>query len=160
MGVVSLFGDMAYEGARGLVGPYLGLLGASATAVGFAAGLGEFVGYGLRLATGWLADRTGAYWPLVVAGYAVNLVAVPLPIEAPACPVGPVFTTSPIDLDQIEELIGIEPFSAHGGLELPVLTGTVGRTAYRADGAGIGASPCNAETSSWTLSSAKTPLVR
>ena len=33
MGVVALFGDMTYEGARGLVGPYLGLLGASATAV-------------------------------------------------------------------------------------------------------------------------------
>jgi hypothetical protein len=38
MGVVALFGDMTYEGARGLVGPYLALLGASATAVGFAAG--------------------------------------------------------------------------------------------------------------------------
>ncbi|HEY6877377.1 MAG TPA: hypothetical protein VI299_05130, partial [Polyangiales bacterium] len=60
MGVVALFGDMTYEGARGLVGPYLALLGASATAVGFAAGLGEFLGYGLRLATGWLSDRTRA----------------------------------------------------------------------------------------------------
>ena len=45
--------------------------------MGFAAGLGEFLGYGLRLFTGWLGDRTRAYWPLVVAGYAVNLVAVP-----------------------------------------------------------------------------------
>ena len=54
MGVVALFGDMTYEGARGLVGPYLALLGASATAVGFAAGLGEFLGYSLRLVTGWL----------------------------------------------------------------------------------------------------------
>ena len=26
MGVVALFGDMTYEGARGLVGPYLALL--------------------------------------------------------------------------------------------------------------------------------------
>ncbi len=77
MGVVALFGDMTYEGARGLVGPYLALLGASATAVGFAAGLGEFLGYGLRLLTGWIGDRTRAYWPLVVAGYAINLVAVP-----------------------------------------------------------------------------------
>lgn len=77
MGVVALFGDMTYEGARGLVGPYLALLGASATAVGFAAGLGEFLGYGLRLATGWLGDRTRAYWPLVIAGYGINLVAVP-----------------------------------------------------------------------------------
>lgn len=77
MGVVALFGDMTYEGARGLVGPYLALLGASATTVGFAAGLGEFLGYGLRLLTGWLGDRTRAYWPLVIAGYSVNLVAVP-----------------------------------------------------------------------------------
>ena len=77
MGIVALFGDMTYEGARGLVGPYLALLGASATGVGFAAGLGEFLGYGLRLLTGWFADRTRSYWPLVIAGYAVNLVAVP-----------------------------------------------------------------------------------
>jgi MFS family permease len=77
MGVVAMFGDMTYEGARGLVGPYLALLGASATAVGFAAGLGEFLGYGLRLVTGWLGDKTRAYWPLVIGGYAINLVAVP-----------------------------------------------------------------------------------
>lgn len=77
MGVVALFGDMTYEGARSMVGPWLGLLGASAAAVGFAAGLGEFLGYGLRLLTGWLADRTRAYWPLVIGGYAINLVAVP-----------------------------------------------------------------------------------
>lgn len=77
MGLVAMFGDMTYEGARGLVGPYLGLLGASATMVGFVAGLGELLGYGLRLVTGWLADRTRAYWPLVIGGYALNLIAVP-----------------------------------------------------------------------------------
>jgi MFS family permease len=77
MGIVALFGDMTYEGARGLIGPYLALLGASATAVGFAAGLGEFLGYGLRLGTGWFSDRTRAYWPIVIAGYALNLIAVP-----------------------------------------------------------------------------------
>jgi MFS family permease len=77
MGVVALFGDMTYEGARGIVGPYLGVLGASAAAIGFAAGLGEFLGYLLRLATGWFGDGTRAYWPLVVLGYAINLVAVP-----------------------------------------------------------------------------------
>jgi MFS family permease len=77
MGVVAMFGDMTYEGARGLVGTYLALLGASATMVGFAAGLGEFLGYSLRLVTGWLGDRTRAYWPLVIFGYGVNFVAVP-----------------------------------------------------------------------------------
>lgn len=77
MGVVALFGDMTYEGGRGLVGPYLGLLGASAVGVGLAAGTGELAGYALRLLTGWLADRTRAHWLLVVTGYAFNLVMVP-----------------------------------------------------------------------------------
>jgi hypothetical protein len=31
LGVVSLFGDMTYEGARSIVGPYLGLLSVTAT---------------------------------------------------------------------------------------------------------------------------------
>ncbi len=77
MGTVSLFGDMTYEGARSLTGPYLELLGTSAVALGFAVGLGEFVGYGLRLVTGWLGERTRAYWFFVVLGYACNLIAVP-----------------------------------------------------------------------------------
>ena len=34
LGIVSLFGDMTYEGARGIVGPYLGLLGVTATPIG------------------------------------------------------------------------------------------------------------------------------
>jgi MFS family permease len=76
MGVVAMFGDMTYEGVRGLAGPYLGLLGASATAVGFSAGLGEFLGYGLRLVSGWVSDRTRAYWPIVIAGYATNFLVV------------------------------------------------------------------------------------
>jgi MFS family permease len=78
LGVVSLFADMTYEGARGVTGPYLGALGASAAIVGFVAGLGEFLGYGLRLASGYLSDRTGFYWPITILGYGVNLVAVPL----------------------------------------------------------------------------------
>lgn len=77
MGLVAMFGDMTYEGARGIVGPYLGVLGASAAAVGFAAGLGELLGYGLRLVTGWAADRTRSYWAFVIVGYGINLIAVP-----------------------------------------------------------------------------------
>lgn len=49
LGFVSLFGDMTYEGARSIVGPYLALLGASATVVGVAAGFGELAGYAFRL---------------------------------------------------------------------------------------------------------------
>ncbi len=78
MGVVSLFSDMTYEGARSLTGPYLGLLGASAFVVGLVSGLGEFIGYALRLLTGVLADRTRNYWLLTFVGYSLNLVAVPL----------------------------------------------------------------------------------
>lgn len=76
-GVVSLFADFTYEGARSVSGPFLGLLGASAATVGWVAGLGEFLGYGLRLASGWVVDRTGRYWLVTVVGYAVNLLAVP-----------------------------------------------------------------------------------
>ena len=78
LGVVSLFADMTYEGARSVTGPYLGILGASAAIVGFVAGFGEFLGYALRLVSGYLSDRTGSYWPITIIGYGVNLLAVPL----------------------------------------------------------------------------------
>ena len=77
LGVVSLFADMTYEGARSITGPYLAILGASGTAVGIVAGLGELIGYGLRLVFGYVSDRTGRYWTITIVGYLVNLVAVP-----------------------------------------------------------------------------------
>jgi MFS family permease len=76
-GVVSLFADMAYEGMRSVTGPYLALLGASGTAVGIIAGTGELFGYLLRLASGRLAQRTGAYWLIAFSGYALQMAAVP-----------------------------------------------------------------------------------
>lgn len=78
LGIVSLFSDMTYEGARSITGPYLAILGANAAIVGFVAGFGELVGYGLRLISGYLADRTGKYWVITIFGYACNLLAVPL----------------------------------------------------------------------------------
>ncbi len=78
LGLVSLLADVTYEGARSIVGPYLQLLGASATVVGVTVGLGEFVGYAVRLASGYLSDRTGRYWALTLLGYGLNLLAVPL----------------------------------------------------------------------------------
>jgi MFS family permease len=78
LGVVSLLADVTYEGARSAVGPYLEILGASAAAVGVVAGLGELVGYAIRVAAGYLSDRTGRYWAITIAGYGVNLLAVPL----------------------------------------------------------------------------------
>src|SRR5476651_855839 len=76
--LVSLFADMTYEGARSITGPFLGLLGANAAVVGFVAGFGEFVGYALRIVSGYLADRTGKYWTITIIGYICNLLAVPL----------------------------------------------------------------------------------
>lgn len=78
LGWVSLFADLCYEGMRGAIGPYLALLGASATAVGAVAGTGEAIGYALRYVSGAVADRTGRYWMLTIIGYGTNLVAVPL----------------------------------------------------------------------------------
>ena len=76
-GIVSLFADMAYEGMRGISGPFLATLGASGTAVGVIAGTGELFGYLLRLGSGRIAERTRAYWPLALAGYAIQMAAVP-----------------------------------------------------------------------------------
>ena len=81
--MVSLFSDLTYEGARSIVGPYLLLLGASAATVGFVSGLGEFIGYALRLVTGFISDKTKRYWLLTIIGYAINLVAIPALALAP-----------------------------------------------------------------------------
>ncbi len=78
MGIVSLFADMTYEGARSITGPYLGTLGASAAMVGFVAGFGEFLGYGFRLISGYFSDKTTRYWLIAIIGYIINLAAVPL----------------------------------------------------------------------------------
>jgi MFS family permease len=78
IGVVSLFADMTYEGARSITGQYLAVLGASGTTVGIVAGLGELIGYGFRLVSGYVSDKTGKYWLITIIGYALNLLAVPL----------------------------------------------------------------------------------
>ncbi|HTW33893.1 MAG TPA: MFS transporter [Rhizomicrobium sp.] len=76
-GIVSLWADMAYEGMRAISGPFLGTLGASGAIVGAVAGVGELFGYLLRLGSGRLAERTGAYWPIALAGYTIQMAAVP-----------------------------------------------------------------------------------
>lgn len=78
LGTVSLFSDMTYESARSINGQYLGILGTSGKTVGWVAGLGELLGYGLRLVSGYFADRTKKYWIITIAGYLLNLVSVPL----------------------------------------------------------------------------------
>jgi MFS family permease len=78
LGTISLFADMTYEGARSITGPYLGVLGVTATTIGIVSGLGELVGYAVRLGSGYLADLSGRYWAVTIFGYVLNLFAVPL----------------------------------------------------------------------------------
>jgi MFS family permease len=80
-GIVALLGDLVYEGGRSVAGPFLFTLGASAFTVAFIAGFGEFVGYGIRIATGYLADRSRQYWAFVIAGY-LMIGAIPLLVLA------------------------------------------------------------------------------
>lgn len=76
-GMVSLFSDMTHESANSIRGAFLALAGASAAVIGFVSGLGELVGYGLRYVFGRLTDKTRHYWPMVLFGYALDVVAVP-----------------------------------------------------------------------------------
>ena len=91
-GVVSLSADMVYEGARSITGPLLASLGASAVLVGLITGAGEAMALLLRVFSGSWADRTGRYWTITYAGYAVTAVCVPL--------------------------LAVTPFLAHAGLAL------------------------------------------
>lgn len=77
-GFVSLAADMVYEGARSVSGPLLASLGASAVLVGLITGAGEAMALVLRVVSGPLADRTGAYWSLTIIGYGLTAVCVPL----------------------------------------------------------------------------------
>ena len=77
LGIVALCGDIIYEGARSISGPYLLTLGASAVLVGTITGAGEFLGYAVRLISGRVADSTRMYWALTALGYGM-LIAIPL----------------------------------------------------------------------------------
>lgn len=76
-GIVSLFSDMTHEGASSIRGAYLSLLGASAGTIGFISGLGELVGCSMRYVFGKITDRTKQYWPMTIAGYILDVLAVP-----------------------------------------------------------------------------------
>jgi MFS family permease len=77
MGVVSMLGDIVYESGRGIAPDYLYFLGASALLVGLTSGVGELIGYGMRLVSGPLADRSQAYWLFIFLGYGL-IIAIPL----------------------------------------------------------------------------------
>ncbi|MGB9786306.1 MAG: MFS transporter [Infirmifilum uzonense] len=76
-GLVSLLGDIVYEGSRGTIPEYMKFLGASASVVGTVMGLGELISYLSRLVGGYLADKTKSYWILVFLGYGL-IIAIPL----------------------------------------------------------------------------------
>lgn len=76
-GVISMFGDVIYETARSSNSQYLQMLGISAAKVGFVFGLGEFLGYFLRILSGILSDKHGNHWIFLFLGYGLLLV-VPL----------------------------------------------------------------------------------
>ncbi len=80
IGLVSLFADMTYEGARSVVGPYLRYLNA-ALVIAAAVSVGDLVSYTARLLGGlvsYTVRSSRGYWGLVFLGYTINLVAVPL----------------------------------------------------------------------------------
>lgn len=76
-GIVSMFSDMTKESAESIRGAFLSLMGASAATIGLVSGLGELVGYSLRFVSGRFADRTRKYWPIVIAGYCLELITIP-----------------------------------------------------------------------------------
>ena len=78
IGVVSFFADCTYEGSRSITGQYLATLGAGAAVIAFVSGLGELLGYGLRLVSGRLSESTGKFWPITLFGYAIQMASVPL----------------------------------------------------------------------------------
>lgn len=75
-GVISCFGDVIYEGARSANGQYFELLAVNAASLGTLYGVGEFLGYALRLVSGKISDKTGRPWPLIFLGYG-SLIVVP-----------------------------------------------------------------------------------
>jgi MFS family permease len=85
LGIVSLMGDVVYEGSRGIIPSYLEFLGATAVIVGLVGGLGDFLGYALRLVSGFLSDTTRSYWLFIFLGYglivAIPLLGIPLGLE-------------------------------------------------------------------------------
>jgi MFS family permease len=117
IGVLSFFADFTYEGSRSILGPYLAAFQASATAVATITGLGELLGYGLRLVSGRLADRTGQFWPITIFGYVVQMLSVPLLAWAPGWEIAGVL----IILERIGKAIRNPPrdvMLSHAGKEI------------------------------------------
>jgi MFS family permease len=83
MAFASCFSDMVHEGANSILGDFESVLGATAFQISVLSGLGMFVGYALRILTGFLVDKHGHYWAVTLAGYAIDLFAIPLLATVP-----------------------------------------------------------------------------
>ncbi len=71
-GLVSLFADITYEGGRSIFPSFLtNVLGANIVLLGFGIGFAEFLGFAIRLASGFLTDITKRYWVAVFLGYSI-----------------------------------------------------------------------------------------
>jgi len=69
-------GDIVYEGGRSIIPYFLESLGASAIIIGSVGGLGDFLGYAIRLLAGYWADVTQRYWLFTFLGYFL-IIAIP-----------------------------------------------------------------------------------
>jgi MFS family permease len=78
LGVVSLLTDASSEMIYPLLPAFLLALGSGPAFVGLVEGLAEATAAGLKVASGWLSDRTGRRKPLIVAGYGLSTLARPL----------------------------------------------------------------------------------
>lgn len=76
LGVVSLLTDISSESVSAIMPLYLtAVVGLSPVAYGFVDGLYQGVSALVRIASGWLADRTGRPQPVALAGYLLSMVA-------------------------------------------------------------------------------------
>ncbi|MCS7139548.1 MAG: MFS transporter [Candidatus Nezhaarchaeota archaeon] len=76
LGLISLLGDVVYEGSRGILPVYLEFLGASALLVGLIFGVSDVISFGFRPLTGLAIDLTRAYLAFMLIGYGL-IVAIP-----------------------------------------------------------------------------------
>lgn len=78
LGLVSLFTDISSEMVFGLLPLFLtGQLGASRTFLGLVEGVGEMLGYTVRMASGTVSDRVQKRKPLVLIGYSLSAASKP-----------------------------------------------------------------------------------
>lgn len=76
-GLISMLGDMIYETARGANGQYLKLMGRDIAEISLLFGIGEFLGYFLRIISGIFSDKTRNPWPFIFLGYG-SLIVIPI----------------------------------------------------------------------------------